>query len=130
MDPMVITSRYEELEDYAELDGLLSADEIPIPGLSRCFVHRDDTGTIDGYCFIQTIVVVEPIWVAPSQRGKMIAPRLFNQAVEALAADGNGTARHFVVHAVNPEIENYMRRLGAKDAGRTFVMEVPNGQHR
>ena len=117
-----MAARIEELEDYAELDGLLDDALIPPPELSRCFVHRDDDGHIDGYCFIQTVVVVEPIWVAENKRGTGVGPRLFGEAITALKAQGS--AKHYICHALSKDVEGYLKRLGLKEVGTTFVGEV------
>lgn len=123
------TSRIEELETYEELIGLVPADELPAdPRISRCFVWRDEQGQIGGYCFIQTVVVIEPLWVKPDLRRKGVAPKLYDQAIRAL---GEGTVGAWISHATSPEVEGYLRRLGMKEIGRTFQGEVggQNGQH-
>ena len=113
-------SRIEELEDYAELEGLIDPKVLPIPGLSRCFVHRSEDGKIDGYCFTQIMAVVEPIWVAPGMRRRGIAPRLFGEAVDSLKRDGSAQA--FYCRAHTPEVESYLRRVGMREDGKSFVM--------
>jgi GNAT superfamily N-acetyltransferase len=113
-------SQIEELEDYAELDGLIDPKWLPSPDVSRCFVYRGEDGQVEGYCFIQPIVVIEPIWVAEKHRRRGIAPRLFGEAVDALKLEGS--ARGFYCRAERPEIESYLRRVGMKDAGKAFVL--------
>lgn len=119
---VVVANRIEELEDYAELSGLLEPELIPPPELSRCFVHRAEGGEIDGYVFIQTVCVIEPIWVADNKRGTGVGPRLFGEAITALRTEGQ--AKHYICHALAPDIEGYLKRLGLKDVGRTFIGEV------
>ena len=111
----------EELEDYADLAGLIDPKFLPDQEASRCFVYRGDTGAIEGYCFVQPIVVIEPIWVAEKHRRKGIAPRLFGEAVDALK---QGNAKGFYCRAEREEVESYLRRLGLKYAGKAFVMEM------
>lgn len=120
----VTMARIEELEDYAELDGLIDPAYLPLPDVSRCFVYRGEDGTIEGYVFIQPIVVIEPIWVHEKHRRKGIAPRLFGEAVEALA---KGEARGFYCRAERPEIADYLKRVGMKHAGEAYVMEMKRG---
>jgi GNAT superfamily N-acetyltransferase len=117
-------SQIEELDDYAELEGLIDPEMLPTPELSRCFVHRGEDGRIDGYCFIQPICVIEPIWVAPEQRRRGVAPKLFGEAIDALKRDGDGSARAFYCRSVTPEVEDYLRRLGMQEAGKAFVMKL------
>lgn len=117
-----LASCYEELEDYAELEGLIDPKYLPNPDVSRCLVHRDEDGKIDGYCFTQAIAVIEPIWVAPSQRGRTIAPQLFGRAVDNLKREG--TARGFYCRAETAEVAGYLKRLGMKEAGQAFVMDL------
>jgi len=116
-----MASQVEELEDYAELTGLVEPRFMPSPDVSRCFVYRGEEGRIEGYCFVQPIVVIEPIWVAEKHRGRGVAPRLFGEAVEALRRDGE--ARGFYARAERPEIADYLKRVGMKPAGTAFVME-------
>jgi GNAT superfamily N-acetyltransferase len=116
-----MAARIEELEDYAELTGLIEPDRLPSPEVSRCFVYRGDSGKIEGYVFVQPVIVVEPIWVAEKHRRKGIAPRLFGEAVQALRNDGE--ARGFYCRAERPEIASYLERVGMKKAGEAYVME-------
>jgi GNAT superfamily N-acetyltransferase len=114
-------SKIEELEDYTELDGLVDPAFLPNPEVSRCFVYRGEDGKVEGYVFIQPIVVIEPIWVAEKHRKRGVAPRLFGEAVEALKRDG--TSRGFYCRAERPEIESYLKRVGMKEAGKAFALE-------
>jgi len=114
-------TRIEELTDYAELDGLVDPRYLPLPEASRCFVYRGDDGKVEGYVFVQPIVVIEPIWVAEKHRKHGIAPRLFSEAVRALR---EGQANGFYCRAERPEVESYLERLGMKPAGKAFVMEM------
>lgn len=117
-----VLSRVEELADYRELDGLIDPKFLPNAEFSRCFVHRSDDGQIDGYVFVQPVIVVEPIWVAENKRGTGVAPRLFGEAVDALKREGEVAA--FYCRAERPEIEGYLLRLGMKPAGKAFAMEL------
>jgi GNAT superfamily N-acetyltransferase len=118
---VAVMAKIEELEDYAELDGLVDPAFLPSPEVSRCFVYRGEDGKVEGYVFIQPIVVIEPIWVAEKHRKRGIAPRLFGEAVEALKA---GNARGFYCRAERPEIASYLKRVGMKEAGTAYVMEL------
>jgi GNAT superfamily N-acetyltransferase len=115
-----VMARIEELEDYSELKDLVDPAFLPLPEVSRCFVYRGEDGAIEGYCFVQPIVVVEPIWVAEKHRRRGVAPRLFGEAVEALQ---KGEARGFYCRAERTEIADYLKRVGMKPAGEAFVME-------
>ena len=106
----------EELENYGELVGLLQ--DIPDPRYSRCFVWRETDGSIGGYCFLQTIAVIEPVWVHPKHRGRGVSRKLFNQAVLGL---GEGESKGFYCHASSPEVEDYLKRLGMKESGKAFL---------
>src|SRR5262245_36061388 len=114
-------AQVEELTDYRELEGLIDPKFLPHPDVSRCFVYRGEDGAIEGYCFMQPVAVVEPIWVAEKHRRKGIAPRLFGQVVDTLKNEGS--TRGFYCRAERPEIESYLRRLGMKEVGKAFVME-------
>lgn len=116
-----MVARVEELEDYSELDGLVAPEHMPSAEVSRCFVYRGEDGAIEGYCFVQPVIVVEPIWVAEKHRRRGIAPKLFGEAVDALFKDGE--ARGFYCRAERPEIADYLKRVGMKPAGEAFVME-------
>lgn len=115
-------SRIEELEDYGELAGLIDSAFLPGAEVSRCFVYRGEDGKIEGYVFVQPIVVIEPIWVAEKHRRRGVAPRLFGEAVDALKRDG--TARGFYCRAERDEIASYLKRVGMKAAGAAYVMEL------
>ncbi len=115
-------ARIEELEDYAELDGLVDPAFLPGADVSRCFVYRGESGAIEGYVFVQPIVVIEPIWVAEKHRRRGVAPRLFGEAVDALKRDG--TARGFYCRAERDEIADYLKRVGMKAAGTAYVMDL------
>jgi GNAT superfamily N-acetyltransferase len=116
-----MAARIEELEDYGELVGLVDPAFLPLPEASRCFVYRGEDGGIEGYVFVQPIIVIEPIWVAPKHRGRGVAPKLFGEAVGSLR---QGEARGFYCRAEREEVESYLRRLGMKYAGKAFLMEL------
>jgi len=122
----VTAAQVEELEDYGELVGLVEDKFMPSPEVSRCFVYRGEDGSIEGYCFVQPVIVIEPIWVAEKHRRKGVAPRLFGEAVEALNRDGE--ARGFYCRAERPEIADYLKRVGMKEAGTAYVMEFNRGR--
>jgi predicted GNAT family acetyltransferase len=67
-------------------------------------------------------VVIEPIWVAELLRKRGIAPRLFGHAVDTLRREGE--ARGFYCRAERPEIESYLKRVGMREAGKAYVMEL------
>lgn len=116
---------FEELDSYEELvsNGLIKAEFLPLPEVSRCFVSRNDEGKITGYIFIQTMVTIEPIWVDEKSRGTNLALKLFGHAACALAE--SGTARYFVTHADRPEIADYLRRMGLEELNwKTFKMDL------
>lgn len=119
--PTLLSSKVEELEDYAELAGLIDPALIPDPALSRIFVHRDENGKIDGYCMAQPVVVVEPIWVAERLRRRGVAARLFGETVQMLREAGTPA---FYCRAETEEVESYLKRLGMKPAGRAYVMKL------
>lgn len=119
------TPCYEELHDYSELEGLIDPKYLPFPDVSRCLIHRGDDGKIDGYCFIQGIIVIEPIWVAPEKRGHTIAPRLFGRCVDLLKREG--TANGFYCRAKTDEVAGYLKRLGMREAGQVFEMDLTGG---
>lgn len=121
----------EELHNYEELRSIIPEDYLPPEELSRCFVARHPDGRILGYCFIQTIVCIEPLWVDDDVRGSGLAVRLFNAAANALL---EGTAREFICHASTPEVANYLERIGMEETGqRTFKLvlkqEEAHGRH-
>ena len=80
-----------------------------------------EDGRVEGYVFVQPIVVIEPIWVADKHKSRGIAPKLFGEAVTALR---QGNARGFYCRAERDEVESYLRRLGMKYAGKAFLMEL------
>lgn len=121
----LIASCYEELHDYTELEGMLDPKYIPHPDVSRCIVHRGEDGKIDGYCFVQGIIVIEPIWVAPNLRGRTIAPQLFGKAVDLLKREGE--TRGFYCRSKTDEVASYLKRLGMREAGQVFEMDLTGG---
>ena len=117
--------KIEELEDYTELP--LYPDLLPDPRFSRCIVARLDTGKIVGWCFVQTLVCIEPIYVHSEFRGTRIAHDMFNKAKEGLQK--GGLFDEFYCHTSLPEVVNYLERLGLQDRGeKVLVGKVnPNG---
>lgn len=123
MDTMTQTG-IEELTDYGELEGLLPPEKIPAPEASRCFVWRDEDGSIGGFCFAQVIPVVEPIWVHPKHRGRFVAPKLFGAAVGALQ---QGDAKAIYAHSGDPDVIGYLTRLNWKPFGNAFSLDLSGG---
>ena len=97
---------------------ILPADEyakIPYPADPTSSVvvvlEDDNTKKIKGYWVAQTVIHIEPVWLAEDARNAMNGLKLYAGMMAALSSHGATAAYAF---ADRPEIAGYLERLNAE----------------
>lgn len=105
-----MTIRELPSEEWGKVEGHPAFGGIRLdPSNAVVFVAEDEQGEIVGVQALTLVLHMEPLWVAPHERGGMLAFKLFDKARQKLDECRVNAA---LCYTDQPEVKHYLKRLG------------------